>query len=91
MLPNSAPNATDCQARKLKSRNKPSSCPWCGSNRIAIVLAGMPVFIPELEGELDRGAMAFVGHDKGQRGAAWQCTECGAQFFRDNSPRILPQ
>lgn len=91
MLPHSVAGPADRHAPRLKSRKKPETCPWCGSNRIAIVLAGMPVFIPELESELDRGAMAFGDRHQGHRDAAWQCTECGAQFDRDSSARSLPQ
>lgn len=71
------------QDRKLKSKHKPSNCPWCGSHRIAIVLGGMPVYIPELEQELDDGRADAVKSPNGERQPSWQCTECGAKFFRD--------
>ena len=69
------------QDQILKSKKKPSTCPWCGSHRIAIVLAGMPVYIPEMESELDNGQE----HISPQSGSdpSWQCTECGAQFYRE--------
>ena len=70
------------QDRHLKANFKPSSCPWCGSQRIAIYLAGMPVYIPELEEELDNGALDFSEEKSEKSGPSWQCTECGAQFFR---------
>ena len=79
----SAPANDFLQDRKLKSQKKPSACPWCGSHRIAIVLGGMPVYIPELENELDNGQR----HENELPGTisdpSWQCTECGAQFFRE--------
>ncbi len=74
------------QDRHLKANFKPSSCPWCGSQRIAIFLAGMPVYIPELEDELDSGAIDFSDEQAEQNGPSWQCTECGAQFFRQGQP-----
>ena len=70
------------QDRNLKAKFKPSSCPWCGSQRIAIFLAGMPVYIPELEDELDSGTIDFSEKQTDNNGPSWQCTECGAQFFR---------
>lgn len=70
------------QDRHLKANAKPSSCPWCGSQRIAIFMAGMPVYIPELENELDSGAIDFSEGNTENNGPSWQCTECGAQFFR---------
>jgi hypothetical protein len=71
------------QERTLKSKNKPSECPWCGSHRIAIVLGGMPVYIPEMESELDNGETNIGGGANVSSEPNWQCTECGAQFFRD--------
>ncbi len=71
------------QDRALKSQNKPSNCPWCGSRRIAIVLGGMPVYIPEMEEELADGDSAIVEQPGDQAAPSWQCTECGAQFFRE--------
>ena len=68
--------------RQLKSVSKPSTCPWCGSRRIAILLGGMPVYIPELENELDQSETDMHGLPKSDRNPTWQCTECGAQFFR---------
>ena len=71
------------QERILKSKNKPSICPWCGSHRIAIVLGGMPVYIPEMESELDNGDSDIVSGSNISTEPNWQCTECGAQFYRD--------
>ncbi len=71
------------QDRKLKSKKKPSVCPWCGSHRIAIVLGGMPVYIPEMEKELDKGETSIVDLPSAKHDPSWQCTECGAQFFRE--------
>lgn len=70
------------QDRQLKSNQKPSACPWCGSQRIAIFISGMPVYIPELENELDNGETDMNGLPKASNDPNWQCTECGAQFFR---------
>jgi DNA-directed RNA polymerase subunit RPC12/RpoP len=69
--------------RKLKSASKPPACPWCNSRRIAIVLGGMPVYIPELESELDNSETSIHGLPKSNGDPTWQCTECGAQFFRE--------
>ena len=70
---------------KMRTHRKPSQCPWCGSAKIALLLNGMPVFIPELEHALDGGGIA-IGNLSNEGGEpAWQCTECCAQFFRDHS------
>lgn len=71
------------QDRELKSKNKPTVCPWCGSQRIAIVIGGMPVYIPEMEEDLDNGESYNHDMPKGTNAPSWQCTECGAQFFRE--------
>ncbi len=75
------------QGRQLKSEHKPSTCPWCGSRRIAIVLGGMPVYIPELENDLDSGQSETGNGSNAKNTPSWQCTECGAQFFRE--PQLL--
>ncbi|MDJ0854894.1 MAG: hypothetical protein QNI88_06775 [Desulfobacterales bacterium] len=69
----------------MKSENKPSVCPWCGSHRIAIMLGGMPVYIPEMERELDNGDIQMGCAAGSFEEPTWQCTECGAQFFRERS------
>jgi hypothetical protein len=72
-------------AMKIRTHQKPSNCPWCGSTKIALLLSGMPVFIPELENALDGGGIAIGSFNSGSEGPAWQCTDCCAQFFRDAS------
>ncbi len=67
---------------KIRTTEKPLNCPWCGSGKIAMLLNGMPVFLPELENALDDGGIAIGSLKEGHDQAAWQCTECGAQFFR---------
>jgi hypothetical protein len=67
---------------KMQAREKPKSCPWCGSKKIALLLGGMPIFLPELEHALDGGGIA-IGNLRDSEEPAWQCTKCYAQFFRD--------
>lgn len=67
---------------KLRTRYKPSRCPWCGSEKIALMLNGMPVFIPELEGALEGDGIGNRSRRENEQ-PAWQCTECYAQFYRD--------
>ena len=71
------------QTMKLPTREKPSHCPWGGSTKIAFLLRGMPVFLPELESALDGGGLVIGSRVGGEEGPTWQCTECYAQFFRD--------
>jgi hypothetical protein len=72
---------------KLRTSEKPAKCPWCGADKIALLLSGMPVFLPEMETALDDGGIAIGGLEKGNDQPAWQCTECCAQFFRDTPVR----
>jgi len=70
---------------KMRTHRKPSHCPWCGSTKIALLLRGMPVFIPEMENALDGGGIAVGSFNNQNDGPAWQCTDCCAQFYRDAS------
>ena len=72
------------QAMRMKTPQKPQRCPWCGSMKIAIMLNGMPIFIPELEQDLDNGGLALGNSDSSENEPAWQCTDCCAQFFRED-------
>ncbi len=72
---------------KMRTQEKPHSCPWCGSEKIALMLSGMPVFIPELENALDGGGIAIGSLRRGNDEPAWQCTDCCAQFFRETTDR----
>lgn len=68
---------------KIITSEKPTQCPWCGSTKIALLLSGMPVFIPDLDNDLDSGGIA-IGNPKNRANApAWQCTGCFAQFYRE--------
>ena len=87
-MPTSSSEANDIRidaAMKMRTRRKPSHCPWCGSVKIALLLRGMPVFIPELESALDNGGIAIGSFKNRSDDPAWQCTDCCAQFFRDSS------
>jgi hypothetical protein len=70
---------------KMRTHEKPGHCPWCGSAKIALLLSGMPVFLPELENALDGGGIAIGSLNSGGDAPAWQCTECCAQFFRERT------
>ncbi len=88
-MPSSSHEANDIRidpAMKMRTTRKPSHCPWCGSAKIALLLSGMPVFIPELENALDGGGIAIGSFKNRSDGPAWQCTDCCAQFFRDSPP-----
>ena len=76
------PNFIFDKSMKMRMQEKPVNCPWCASAKIALILNGMPVFIPELENELDAGAIAIGNPDHDREEPAWQCTDCGAHFFR---------
>ena len=43
----------------------------------------MPVYIPELEKELADGENKTGDSPVTSNEPSWQCTECGAQFYRD--------
>lgn len=68
--------------KKLKFESKPSQCSWCGSERIAIVIGGMQVYIPELEKGLDNQYFKAVECERDSNEPSWHCTECGANYFR---------
>ncbi|MGD9331230.1 MAG: hypothetical protein PVJ53_07950 [Desulfobacterales bacterium] len=70
------------QTMKMRMNAKPNRCPWCASTRIAILLNGMPVYIPELQKALDTGGAAIGRSNPGCEEPAWQCTDCCAHFFR---------
>ena len=68
---------------KIITPEKPTQCPWCGSTKIALLLSGMPVFIPDLDSDLDSGGIAIGNPKKRDNAPAWQCTGCFAQFYRE--------
>ncbi len=45
-------------------------------------MGGMPVYIPELEDVLSAGKTESQRLSR-RDDPSWQCTECGAQFFRE--------
>jgi hypothetical protein len=60
--------------------SKPDTCPNCGSNRVASILYGLPVFNEELERKLDAeeivlGGCCVCGDDPN-----WHCIACRHQW-----------
>ena len=57
-------------------------CPKCGSEKVASVLYGMPVFDEELEARIDAGDVVLNGCEivLGDPMHPYECQECGFRF-----------
>jgi YgiT-type zinc finger domain-containing protein len=72
---------------KLKTSyaRKPRKCPSCGHTPIASILYGMPNISDELFEKERRGEVIFGGCVIELDQPTWQCSNCGAEFFKANS------
>ena len=59
---------------------KKRKCPACGSESIAEIMYGMPMFTPELEEELRAGRLSLGGCCISDDSPRWECNECGKQW-----------
>jgi len=67
---------------RYSSREKPSSCPKCGSKKIARILRGYPAMSPEFREELDNGTVTLGGCEVSDDDPAWECPKCGEVIHR---------
>ncbi len=65
---------------KLEMTNKPDICPKCGSERVARILYGLPIFNDELKRKLETGEVVLGGCMVTGDDPSWHCAECGHQW-----------
>jgi hypothetical protein len=56
--------------------SKPDRCPECGSEKVASILYGLPMFDEELERRLNAGEVVLGGCCVLGDDPLWQCMEC---------------
>ena len=67
---------------KYKSTKKPKRCPACGSENIAGILYGLPVFSPSLEKEIKENKTVLGGCCITEDDPAWKCIDCNAEIYK---------
>jgi len=77
----------DNRAMRYESRRKPRECPRCGSDRIAVILYGLPDFSEGLKRDLDAGHIVLGGCCVTGSDPAWQCTRCATRIHRQRVRR----
>jgi len=78
-----AAGITPAHLRKIYSR-KPRKCPSCGHTPVASILYGMPGISDELFEKVERGEVIFGGCVIEPDQPTWQCSKCGAEFYKKN-------
>ena len=71
---------------RFEARKKPDECPACGSDRIALIVYGLPPPNLEIlklhkEGLLHFGGSLVTGDDP-----HWRCMSCGAEIYKSARP-----
>lgn len=67
---------------RFESPRKPRKCPACGSNRIASILYGYPMFSEELEKKLAAGSVTLGGCIITGDDPVWECADCKTPIYR---------
>jgi primosomal protein N' len=60
--------------------SKPDRCPECGSEKVASIFYGLPVFTVELERQLKEGEVILGGCCVTGDDPQWHCVECRHQW-----------
>ena len=63
-------------------------CPKCGSERVAMVLYGMPAFDKELEAKIDAGDVVLNGCCIDGPTFPYECRGCGVRFDEGMAKRL---
>ena len=61
---------------------KPRKCPLCGSDRIAVILYGLPALSEGLMEDLEADRIRFGGCCTTDDDPAWQCVECATMIHK---------
>ena len=67
---------------KYKSVKKPNKCPKCGSNKIAEIPYGLPVFSPGLEKKINENQITLGGCCVYGDDPTWKCIDCSTVMFK---------
>ena len=67
----------------MAKTRKPRTCSNCGSKRIAKIEYGLPYFTEEENREVEAGKIVLGGCVLTGNDPAWQCVNCGKQFWRE--------
>jgi primosomal protein N' len=68
--------------------SKPHKCPNCGSERVASILYGLPMYTEELEKRLEAEEVIRGGCDITDDDPLWHCVECQHRWgWRDERLR----
>lgn len=68
--------------KRYRSGVNPEKCPKCGSERIARILLGMPIFSEQLDADIQAGRIVLGGCEMNGDDPAWQCKECETEIYR---------
>lgn len=66
---------------RYEARDRPSTCPKCGSIRIARYLYGEPMFSDQLQADLDAGKIVLGGCIITGDDPKWKCMECETEIY----------
>ena len=62
---------------KYKSAKKPKVCHECGSEKIARILYGLPVYTEDISKKVENNEIVLGGCCITKDDPSWQCTDCG--------------
>ncbi len=71
------------------SKHKPRKCPKCGSNKVAAILFGLPVYSEKLQQDMDSGKIVLGGCCVTDHDPTWQCVDCGTGIYKENLREML--
>lgn len=76
----------DQPREKFYASRRPAKCPKCGSQRVARIQHGLPVYTEKLKRDLDEGRVVLGGCCATREDASWKCVDCGQQVWRKKRP-----
>jgi hypothetical protein len=69
--------------KRYSSEEQPEKCPGCGSEKVALILWGLPAYSDELQREMDAGKIVLGGCCVSADDPSWTCIDCGARIHKD--------
>ncbi len=71
------------------SAERPSSCPRCGSGRVATILYGYPMESINLKNRVKAGEVVLGGCLVSNDDPRWRCMDCGFQIHQRSKRGVV--
>ena len=68
-------------SERVTADQRPSECPKCGADTIAVIFYGLPHMTESLERQIEAGNLVLGGCVVSEDDPKWLCKSCGQEIY----------